>query len=166
MSLVVNNIISGALSNTSPAQTVASLSATVTGGPPLSNFTIQTLPNTTSGILYLGGSPVIPGQIIPSGQANQLMFAPVAGYVGSAVFTYTATDNSGAGSNNTATFTIPVDNRPLPVELVSFEATAVDSRDAQLTWRTASEKNNDHFDVKITTISTWSAASMAKPLPR
>ncbi len=36
---------------------------------------------------------------------------------------------------------------PLPVELMSFEAKAV-KRDAQLTWATASEKNNDHFDVE------------------
>ncbi|KAA9338300.1 T9SS type A sorting domain-containing protein [Hymenobacter busanensis] len=38
-------------------------------------------------------------------------------------------------------------NQPLPVELTSFEAKAK-SADALLTWETASEKNNDHFDVE------------------
>ncbi|GAC1375319.1 MAG: hypothetical protein NVSMB30_19230 [Hymenobacter sp.] len=37
---------------------------------------------------------------------------------------------------------------PLPVELVDFAAQAVKNADAQLTWRTASEKNNDHFEVE------------------
>ena len=36
---------------------------------------------------------------------------------------------------------------PLPVELVAFEVKAV-LTNAALTWRTASEKNNDHFDVE------------------
>ena len=37
---------------------------------------------------------------------------------------------------------------PLPVELVEFTAKAVNSLDAVLNWRTASELNNDHFDVE------------------
>ena len=36
---------------------------------------------------------------------------------------------------------------PLPVELTGFEASAVNA-DAALTWRTASEKNNDRFEVE------------------
>ena len=36
---------------------------------------------------------------------------------------------------------------PLPVELVAFVAAAV-GRTAQLTWRTASELRNDHFDIE------------------
>ena len=38
-------------------------------------------------------------------------------------------------------------NTPLPVELAVFTATAA-KLDAQLTWRTASEKNNAYFDVE------------------
>jgi len=37
---------------------------------------------------------------------------------------------------------------PLPVELTEFTVRAVKKQDAQLAWRTASEKNNDHFDVE------------------
>jgi uncharacterized repeat protein (TIGR01451 family) len=37
---------------------------------------------------------------------------------------------------------------PLPVTLVAFTAETVHNRDAQLTWSTASEANNDHFEVE------------------
>ncbi|HEX8325904.1 MAG TPA: IPT/TIG domain-containing protein [Hymenobacter sp.] len=43
---------------------------------------------------------------------------------------------------------VAISTGPLPVELTAFAAQAVQNRDAQLTWRTASEKNNDHFDVE------------------
>ena len=77
-----------------------------------------------------------------------LLFDPIAGYIGTANFTYTATDNSGAGSSNTATYAMPIDSRPLPVELVSFSAKVVRVVDVQLIWRTATELNNDHFEVQ------------------
>ena len=146
--LVANNVGTATFNNSAPATPIPALSATVTAGPPVSSFVIQTLPNAASGILYLNNSPVIPGQVITLAQANQLLFDPAAGFVGTALFTYTATDNSGSGSNNTATYSIPVGNRPLPVELVSFVAKVVRAVDVQLLWRTASELNNDHFEVQ------------------
>ena len=146
--LVANNVSTATFNNGAPATSIPALSATVTAGPPLYSFTIQTLPSAAAGILYLNTVPVIPGQVIPVAQAGQLFFDPVAGFVGTAIFTYTATDDSGAGSNNTATYTMPIDNRPLPVELVSFSAKVVRAVDVQLLWRTASELNNDHFEVQ------------------
>ena len=79
----------------------------------------------------------------------------------------TALGNSLVANKLTATATLPVtvnglavgntsefsgnitvsNNLPLPVELVAFEVRAAKA-DAQLTWTTASEKNNDHFDVE------------------
>ena len=147
VSLRANNVSNRSMSNQSAQTTLSPLSATVTSGPTVGSFTIQTLPDPATGILYLNNSPVIPGQVIPANQGNRLQFDPKAGYVGSVTFTYTATDTSGSGSTNTATFTIPVSG-PLPVELVSFEVRAVRNLDARLTWRTAQEKNNDHFDVE------------------
>ena len=146
--LVANNVGTATFNNGAPATRIPALSATVTGGPPLYSFTIQTLPDAAAGILYLNSSPVIPGQVIPVAQANQLFFDPIAGFVGTVTFTYTATDNSGSGSNNTATYTLPIAYRPLPVELVSFSAKVVRVVDVQLTWRTATELNNDHFEVQ------------------
>jgi len=146
--LLANNVSTKTFSNAAPATSIPPLSATVTAGPSLYSFTIQTLPDAAAGILYLNSSPVIPGQVIPVAQANQLFFDPIARFVGTAIFTYTATDNSGAGSSNTATYTMPIDSRPLPVELVSFSAKVVRVVDVQLIWRTATELNNDHFEVQ------------------
>jgi hypothetical protein len=56
------------------------------------------------------------------------------------------TDANGGITTQNVTFTIGAN--PLPVTLVAFTATAVQNRDAQLTWTTASEVNNDHFEVE------------------
>ena len=146
--LMANNVTTPTISNTAPSISIPPLSATVTAGPPLDSFTIQTVPSPAAGILYFLGIPVIPGQVIPLAQANQLFFDPVAGFVGTGLFTYTATDDSGAGSNNTATYSMPIDNRPLPVELVAFTAQVVRATDAQLSWNTASERNSAYFEVQ------------------
>ena len=47
----------------------------------------------------------------------------------------------------TSDFTVSNEG-PLPVELADFAAVAGKNADAQLTWRTASETRNDHFDVE------------------
>ena len=62
-----------------------------------------------------------------------------------------ASSRSISGSAATLSrFTVSNDAAPLPVELLSF--TAVREGDgALLNWRTASEKNNDHFDVEVST---------------
>nr|WP_233168737.1 hypothetical protein [Hymenobacter sp. BT523] len=52
------------------------------------------------------------------------------------------------GGTNTNAVTIITGAVPLPVELKEFAVTAVKNIDAALTWTTASEKNNDHFDVE------------------
>jgi hypothetical protein len=58
----------------------------------------------------------------------------------------TTTDINGGTSTVPVTFTIG--GYPLPVELKEFTAKAVKNLDAALAWSTASEKNNDHFDVE------------------
>lgn len=152
--LIADDVNTRPMSSASPSTSIPALSATVTAGPAVGSYTIQTLPASSAGILYLNSSPVIPGQVIPASQANQLFFDPTAGYVGTVTFTYTASDVSGAGSNNTATYSLPVDNRPLPVELVSFAAKVVRTVDVQLDWHTASERNNDYFDVQRSVTGT------------
>ncbi|MCB2379276.1 Ig-like domain-containing protein [Hymenobacter sp. BT635] len=148
VSLVVNNVRNARLNNEAAALAISALSATVTSGPAVGSFTIQTLPAPASGILYLNGAAVLPGQVIPVAQADQLSFDPAPGYVGTATFTYTGSDTSGSGSNNTATFSIPVESTPLPVELAAFSARPLGNLDAQLAWSTAQELNNDHFDIE------------------
>ncbi len=45
------------------------------------------------------------------------------------------------------TFGSPTSLAPLPVKLISFTAKAIE-KDALLNWSTATEKNNDHFDIE------------------
>ncbi|MDO7874429.1 right-handed parallel beta-helix repeat-containing protein [Hymenobacter sp. ASUV-10] len=58
----------------------------------------------------------------------------------------TTTDVYGGVTTQTVTFTLGA--YPLPVELTKFTAEAVRNVDGLLRWTTASEKNNDHFDVE------------------
>jgi hypothetical protein len=68
------------------------------------------------------------------------------------MFTYSVTDNAGLESAGTATYTIPVvpGGVALGVKLEQFSASAIGGN-AVLNWRTASEINNDHFDVERST---------------
>ncbi|GAB3233513.1 hypothetical protein GCM10027346_21580 [Hymenobacter seoulensis] len=61
---------------------------------------------------------------------------------------YTVSGNTAMGNcASAATLTIIVNGLPLPVELISFEATWK-GNSPTLTWATASEKNNAYFDVE------------------
>jgi uncharacterized repeat protein (TIGR01451 family) len=62
-------------------------------------------------------------------------------------YSVTVTTVDAYGGTNTQVVPFTIGFGPLPVELVSFEA-AAQQQDALLTWRTAQEKNNDHFDVE------------------
>ena len=62
----------------------------------------------------------------------------------------TTVDANGGVTLQSVTFTIGA--LPLPVELTDFTVQAVKNIDAQLSWTTASEKNNDHFDVERSTV--------------
>ncbi len=125
------------------------LQGTLTGpGAPIASFIIQTLP--ASGTLRLGGptGPIVTvGQIIPVNQADALYYQPDPNFSGNAVFTYTAVDTEDGGSNNIATYIIPVSAQPLPVVLTSFTAQA-SGRSARLAWTTASEINSAYFGVE------------------
>lgn len=68
--------------------------------------------------------------------------------------TYTVTGINSSGCTNTSQVTVTVPGtEPLPVELTKFEA-AAQNNNALLTWATASEKNNDHFEVERSTNGT------------
>ncbi|MDX1350875.1 MAG: T9SS type A sorting domain-containing protein [Putridiphycobacter sp.] len=67
--------------------------------------------------------------------------------LGGSIFEFT---NVSSITNN-ARFTLGTINSgqtPLPIELISFSATAVNNSIVQLDWQTASEHNNDYFTVE------------------
>jgi gliding motility-associated-like protein len=89
----------------------ATLSVGANSGVQAASFTITSLPAT--GALIYNGVPVTVGQSIPVSAAGSLSsggsltYSPL-GSCTAATFTYTATDNTGQVSSNTATYTIPV----------------------------------------------------------
>ncbi|MDO7884970.1 right-handed parallel beta-helix repeat-containing protein [Hymenobacter cheonanensis] len=58
----------------------------------------------------------------------------------------TTIDGNGGVTTQTVSFVIP--GSPLPVVLTAFTATAVQNRDTQLSWTTASEENSAYFDLE------------------
>jgi hypothetical protein len=121
----------------------------VNSGASVASFVVQTVP--AEGVLRLGsptGTLIVPGQVIPYAQRGAVYY--VANGDASKMtttFTYTAVDSEGAGSNNTATYTIPMAASPLPVVLTAFTARP-SGTSALLDWATASEKNNAYFSVE------------------
>jgi uncharacterized repeat protein (TIGR01451 family) len=75
---------------------------------------------------------------ITVGDNTKLPTGPVSFYV-------TTTDANGGVSTSLVTLRI---NVPLPVVLTDFTAQTVANRDALLTWATASEAHNDHFEIE------------------
>jgi hypothetical protein len=71
------------------------------------SYRVTTLPPASAGILRLAGATVTTGTVISAANAGNLPFDPAAGYFGTAVFSYTARDNSGDVSAP-ATYGIPV----------------------------------------------------------
>lgn len=72
------------------------------------------------------------------------MFDPAAAGVGTHNVTYTIPGPCGANQMEALT----VVNCTLPVELLEFNAEAVDERKVALTWTTVNEINNDYFEIE------------------
>ncbi len=144
------------LSVTAPSTSISSLSGSDADGT-VTSYTINSLPATASGALYLcNGScvAVTNGQVIVAADAGKLQFAPSSTYKGIySQFNYSATDNSGKISA-AATYTIPLFlGKTLPVSLLSFTGRLV-SETTQLSWTTVNEVNFDHYVVERSTDGT------------
>ncbi|MBX0291681.1 DUF11 domain-containing protein [Hymenobacter sp. HSC-4F20] len=109
---LANNLISQIVPAGSPATLLTEpLAATPAAGGTtartVSTFRITALPAATSGILLYNGTAVTANQNIPASGASQLYFDPAAGFFGTAVFTYAATDNEGV-TGASVSYGIPV----------------------------------------------------------
>lgn len=113
---------------------------------PLSNYFRDDDQPTLQYTATLVGGGVLPAWLTLS---NGVFTAtpPTTGAVVSLPISVTATDEYNATVNQTFNLVVIPVGTPLPVELVAFTATAK-NQDALLAWTTASEKNNDHFDVE------------------
>lgn len=88
---------------------------------------------------------------------NNLTLNQVYRWQGGTGWSSIATDNSGcfgallcttSGQTSFSHWTIGQNNIPLPISLVKFEGKALNSTQAKLTWQTASEQNNQYFEVE------------------
>ncbi len=130
------------------AQDLTPLKAVITGGS-VATYTILTLPDAASGTLYVRGIAATPGQFITPEEAGLLSFVLKSGFSRNlSTFSYTATDNFGKTATKSANYSLyftPIN--PLPVELISFKATAQNNQ-VTLNWSTASETDNDRFEIE------------------
>jgi Bacterial Ig domain/Secretion system C-terminal sorting domain len=113
---IANNIVNTSMHTASGPTSISNLSASDADGN-IASYVISTIPLASEGVLSYcsnGTEPctgivttITAGTSLSPTQMATLKFDPTGGFIGNAVFTYTAIDNSGNVSNN-ATFTIPV----------------------------------------------------------
>ncbi|PMD92521.1 hypothetical protein BWI97_20785 [Siphonobacter sp. BAB-5405] len=105
--------------------------------------TITSLP--TNGTLWYDGVKVTPGQVLTNYDPSKLELEFTGTGYTSTEFTYAYHDAAGSISPS-VTYTLSWGG-PLPVRLMSFEATLKGSQ-VELSWTTAQEKNSQHFEVQ------------------
>ncbi|SFQ76211.1 right-handed parallel beta-helix repeat-containing protein [Hymenobacter arizonensis] len=103
--------------------------------------------NGVRSIALASGSNPLPAGVSLNTVTGQLFVSNATALrTGTYVVTITTVDAYGGITTQPVTFVIG--SFPLPVELVTFTVTAVKNLDAALVWRTATEKNNDRFEVE------------------
>jgi len=115
---VPQNIVYSAITrNTAANTTLSPLTASDADGT-IAGYTILTLPDASTGTLYLCTTPPATGctavtasSTIALADVAKLTFKPAADFTGTASFTYTATDNVGA-VGTAATYSVIVNNDP------------------------------------------------------
>lgn len=101
---------------------------------------------------YYDGIPVIERQVIANYNPAKLTVDPQDGS-GFAQFRYghvdaAGVDPTGVESSYTALLTMPFSAAALPVEMAYWEGKWVEGKGNQLSWGTAWEQNNDHFEIQ------------------
>lgn len=82
---------------------------------------------------------------------------------GFASFKFTVTDAAGSAMTRLVNVGVtPASPSPLPVTLYSFEAVRKNAKLVEVTWKTATEENNDYFEVQRAPGATGPFVSVAK----
>ncbi|RDC63171.1 lectin-like domain-containing protein [Adhaeribacter pallidiroseus] len=152
------------LYNTDPATTIRSLIGYETDGA-IASYTITSLPNTNQGILYLanGTTAVTLNQVLNQAQASTLKFDPAAGFTGTALFTYTVTDNSGAFDASPATYslTILINNPPVATDVTNATTLANTAAATAISALAATDADGTIASYTISTIPTAAQGILA-----
>ena len=106
---LADDITAQPLNNSLGSTAIPSLLANDLDGT-VTSYTVSTIPTAAQGVLTCcGGTAITAGQVLTPAQAATLQFDPAPSFIGTASFTYTATDNAGL-VGNTATYKLPVVN--------------------------------------------------------
>ncbi|UOR07664.1 right-handed parallel beta-helix repeat-containing protein [Hymenobacter aerilatus] len=108
---VVNSLQSPEGNTATSALFISPLAAADADGNTTLTYRVTELPAAATGTLYLadGVTPVTTATVLTATQASQLRFLPATGFVGNAIFSYTAVDNATVpATSNVAQYTIQV----------------------------------------------------------
>ncbi len=112
-----NNVTTSAINLSADMTSILPFSGTDADGT-VTAYVVNTLPPAGDGTLYVTGTPVSIGQIIPINQINQLLFDPSGSFTGTSTFTYSAIDNDNLMDLTPNTYSIPVSNiLPIPSDI-------------------------------------------------
>lgn len=144
------NVVSNKMTNGASATAIPSLSSSDADGS-IASYSINNIPPASQGVLSCcGGTAVTAGQSLTPAQISTLQFDPAAGFIGDAVFNYTAYDNSG-NISNTAAYGIPVGTAvTLASTLVNFTGERKGA-DIVLNWKAANESGIDRYEAEWST---------------
>jgi hypothetical protein len=140
------DVIGNKLLNTASATPIPGLSSTDADGT-ISSYTINSIPPSSQGVLLLSGVPVTVGQSLTPAQISQLQFDPAAGFIGNAIFNYSAFDNSGTLSNM-ANYLIPVGSSAALPSTGLLLSASLSGELVTLNWKTESESNTAYFELE------------------
>lgn len=112
----------------------------------VSSFRLSSLPS--NGTLTINDQPAELFVDYPWASRSAIKFKPDASNTSTTdSFNYSTVDDEGAESLAPAVYSLRIENSPLPVELISFQAKAIANL-VYLNWATAAENDNDYFLVQ------------------
>jgi hypothetical protein len=160
---LADNITAQPINNSLGNTAIPALQANDLDGS-VASYKILSLPLATEGILTCcGGTPVTVNQVLTPAQAATLQFDPVAGFIGTANFTYYATDNTGLVSN-IANYNLPVVNTP-PVASNINAIVAFNSAPVAIPVLSGTDADGTIANFTITTVPTAAQGIISIPCP-
>ncbi len=160
---LADNITAQPINNSLGNTAIPALQANDLDGS-VASYKILSLPLVAEGILTCcGGTPVTVNQDLTPAQAATLQFDPAAGFIGTANFTYYATDNTGLVSN-IATYNLPVVNTP-PVASNINAIVAFNSAPVVISVLSGTDADGTIANFTITTVPTAAQGIISIPCP-
>ena len=172
---LADNITSQPLNNSLANTAIPKLLATDLDGAVVS-YKVLTIPAASTGVLRIscpttpagltcvgGFADILPNTVLSTTEISRLFFDPAPGYVGTANFTYNATDNSGFVSN-TATYNLPVVNTP-PTAVNIFTTFPFNGAAAPIVPLSGNDIDGTVTTYTLTSLPTAAQGTLSVPCP-